>query len=208
MPGTFFSADAGYACSGRRYLRQNRVRAGSSFFRSMVASDFTASSDTPHRHRKARAVFSNRSGSMPFLQPTPNDSVLGRRNSVAGKGGSISRSVMATPIRCPSSAAADTALMADGFWMAQSWAIAQLSMAGMPRTSVAVVITGAAPVFWAISRARSLAPPMWPDRMGITCRPISSMTTTAGSVALSRMSGAMARTAMPHAPMKSSASAA
>ena len=147
-------------------------------------------------------------GSVSFLQPTPSVRVRGRRNSVTGKGGRISRSVMATPTVLPARAAAERALMATGFWMAQSFSTAQVSMAGMPRRSVAVVTTGVAPVFSAIRTARALAPPIWPESSGITCCPASSMTTTAGSVVLSRIKGAMARTAMPQAPMKSRASEA
>ena len=72
--------------------------------------------------------------------------------------------------------------------------------------SVAVVITGTAPHTAASARARSLAPPRWPERMGTAKRPHSSSTTTAGSCALLWQWGAMARTAMPTAPTKTRAS--
>ena len=76
-----------------------------------------------------------------------------------------------------------------------------------PFTSVAVVITASPPVYPAMRRARSFAPPMWPESSEITCFPCSSRTITAGSLVLLTISGAIARTAMPHAPMKISASA-
>lgn len=57
-----------------------------------------------------------------------------------------------------------------------------------------------------MARARSLAPPRWPDNSGTAKCLHSSTTTTAGSLALLRQSGAMARTAMPTAPTKIRAS--
>ena len=91
--------------------------------------------------------------------------------------------------------------------MAQPFATAQLSAAGTPRRSVAVVMTGIAPVLAASSTLSAFAPPIWPERTGMMCRPSSSMTSTAGSVVLSFTCGAIALTAMPQAPMYKSASA-
>ena len=85
-------------------------------------------------------------------------------------------------------------------------AFAQRSTANTPRRSVAVVITAVACSFAAISSASAFAPPRCPERIGITNRPVSSATSTAGSVALLFTCGAIARTAMPAAPTKRSAS--
>ena len=78
---------------------------------------------------------------------------------------------------------------------------AKRSTANMLCVSVAVVRTASAPVIRAILRAHSLAPPRCPDRMGTTWRPFSSMTSTAGSVSFPPICGAIARTAIPQAPM-------
>ncbi len=85
--------------------------------------------------------------------------------------------------------------------------LAHSSTANTPLASVAVVMTGTAPQTAASARASSLAPPRWPESSGTANRPHSSSTTTAGSVALLRQWGAMARTAMPTAPTKIRASA-
>lgn len=79
---------------------------------------------------------------------------------------------------------------------------AHWSKAKIPRASVAVVRTACPPSSPAISRARSLAPPRWPERMGTANRPSSSTTTTAGSRALLTRWGATDRTAIPAAPTK------
>ena len=97
--------------------------------------------------------------------------------------------------------------MARGFWMAHRFSTAHSSTAVTPFTSVAVVTTAAPPVRSATRRASRFAPPMCPDRMGITKCPASSVTTTAGSCVLARTQGAMARTAMPHAQTKTIAPA-
>ena len=78
---------------------------------------------------------------------------------------------------------------------------AKRSTANMLCASVAVVRTASAPVIRAILRAQSLAPPRCPDRMGITWRPFSSMTSTAGSISFPPICGAMVRTVIPQAPM-------
>ena len=66
--------------------------------------------------------------------------------------------------------------------------------------SVAVVITATPLVNVAIFSAKSFAPPICPDKIGIAKSPFSSTTTTAGSLALSLTYGAIERTAIPHAP--------
>ena len=71
--------------------------------------------------------------------------------------------------------------------------------------SVAVVMTAAACSAAASACASAFAPPMCPERIGMTKRARSSITSTAGSVFLLRTKGAISRTAMPHAPMKMSA---
>src|SRR3972149_189505 len=75
------------------------------------------------------------------------------------------------------------------------------SMHGRLFTSVAVVMTGFAPIILAILFARLLAPPKCPERRLITYLPFSSITTTAGSSALFFKKGAMLLTTMPLAMM-------
>ena len=91
--------------------------------------------------------------------------------------------------------------------MAQPFLAAQSSTGKRPVTSVAVVTTAAAPRYAARRRARELAPPMWPERRGMTYCPVSSRASTAGSVTLLFTKGAISRTAMPQAPTKTMASA-
>ena len=57
-------------------------------------------------------------------------------------------------------------------------------------TSAAVVITGVAPMFFAISFESSFAPPKCPDKTLITKFALSSITITAGYVYLSLICGA------------------
>ena len=90
--------------------------------------------------------------------------------------------------------------------MAQPFFAAQASTANLPFTSVAVVMTADAPSAAARRRARSFAPPIWPESSGMTNCIFSSMQSTAGSVFLLARYGAISRTAIPHAPMKMSAS--
>ena len=77
--------------------------------------------------------------------------------------------------------------------IAQPVRAANSSTANFPFTSVAVVITGSAPSTLDSRRASRFAPPMCPERSGITCRARSSRTKTAGSVFLSRTYGAISR---------------
>ena len=94
--------------------------------------------------------------------------------------------------------------------MSEIWqpcSVAQVSAENFPSTSVAVVMTGLAPIFSARRLVMALAPPMWPESREMTKVPPSSITSTAGSVFLSRTQGAMARTAMPVLPMNRMASA-
>ena len=100
----------------------------------------------------------------------------------------------------PSRSLADTCRAASRSVRASPLEAANTSTAKSPFTSVAVVITGTAPMHPLIRSARALAPPTWPDRIGIEKRPPSSTTTTGGSVILSFINGAMARTAIPAAP--------
>src|SRR3972149_239392 len=79
------------------------------------------------------------------------------------------------------------------------------STQGRPQISVAVVITGRAPVAAAISFARELAPPRWPERRLMLNCPLSSTTTTAGSRCFAFTRGAMALTAIPVAEIKTTA---
>ena len=84
---------------------------------------------------------------------------------------------------------------------------ANRSTANFRFRSVAVVITGHAPRISAAVFASALAPPKCPERSGTANRPVSSIETTAGSVRLSRINGAMERTAIPQAPIKTIPSA-
>ena len=84
----------------------------------------------------------------------------------------------------PASRREDTPRIRSGQGTSRPCRRAHWSAAKTPLTSVAVVSTASAPVRAAIRRARSLAPPRWPDRMGTAYRPASSTTTTAGSVLL------------------------
>ena len=74
------------------------------------------------------------------------------------------------------------------------------SIALYPLTSVAVVITAVAFISCAISSESLLAPPICPDKTGITNCPFSSTVITAGSIFLSSIYGAILRTAIPMAP--------
>src|SRR5208282_4521183 len=68
-----------------------------------------------------------------------------------------------------------------------------------PRSSVAVVTTGMAPISLATILASLLAPRIWPERRLIAYLPKSSTTTTAGSVFLLAMRVAMLLTTIPTA---------
>ena len=79
---------------------------------------------------------------------------------------------------------------------------ANTSTANFFCTSVAVVCTASALISSAVSSAIRTAPPMCPERSGITYCPFSSSTRTAESVNLSFTKGAIDRTAIPAAPIK------
>ena len=66
----------------------------------------------------------------------------------------------------PASSLLLTRLMRSGSSTAQFWCLAHASTANTPLASVAVVMTGTAPQTAASARARSLAPPRWPERIG------------------------------------------
>ena len=76
---------------------------------------------------------------------------------------------------------------------------AHTSTANFLFLSVAVVITGSAEIYSAISTAISFAPPIWPESTGITYLPVSSKTITAASLSFDIMHGATALTAIPKA---------
>ena len=160
---------------------------------------------------------------VPRRQPTPARRVLGHSHRASRSGryqstttSAGSRSPSKTPAGLspamghrdqretvfPSSRAEETSTIFSGLHAASPCARAHWSTAKAPFTSVAVVMTAWPPMRAAISRARSLAPPRWPERMGMANCPPSSTTTTAGSVLLCRRWGAMDRTAMPAAPTK------
>ena len=67
--------------------------------------------------------------------------------------------------------------------------------------SLCVVIIASAPNRFANSLERSFAPPICPDKTGITYLPVLSIQTTAGSVCLSSAKGAILRTQIPIAPI-------
>ena len=113
---------------------------------------------------------------------------------------------MQTVTGLPSSADEETFAIPSRFATASPFSFANTSAGNAPFRSVAVVITGDAPVASAISRASAFAPPMWPESTGMTCSPSSSRTSTGGSSSLSRTKGATERTAIPAAPMKTRAS--
>ncbi len=70
-------------------------------------------------------------------------------------------------------------------------------MDGSWLVSVAVVITGIALMSGAIFFANALAPPRCPDMRLMAWFPLSSATTTAGSMVFDSNKGAMIRTAIP-----------
>ncbi|MPN50598.1 hypothetical protein SDC9_198229 [bioreactor metagenome] len=106
------------------------------------------------------------------------------------------------PTGSPASRAEEISLISRGSKIRRSFSTAQTSTANRPFISVAVVITAVAPKSSATSWASLLAPPICPDRMGITNLPPSSMTRTAGSFSFPFKCGATVRTAMPAAPIK------
>ena len=120
--------------------------------------------------------------------------------------------VWASSRKCPSSTAIvtssparmreDTLAMPSLFTVCSAFRLANRSTAKQWFKSVAVVMTGVLPMRSAREPASSLAPPTCPDRTGITKHPCSSITSTGTSFNLSVRNGAMARTAIPQAPIK------
>ena len=86
--------------------------------------------------------------------------------------------------------------------MTRLFSLAHKSIDGILFTSDAVVITASPPKKSAICFAILLAPPTWPLKRLTANSPFSSSTTTAGSVFLFFISGAIVRTTMPDAMMK------
>ena len=212
---------------GQPWARQNASSPASSAFRSMLAAAAMHAGARLCRAQKSVKAASNCSAHVPLRQPMPSTPMWGTRCKASPAGErarakSASAGVRAgsTPAGgvpctgnsaanrtdCPASSLLLTCLMRSASSTVQFWCFAHSSTAKMPWASVAVVITGTAPHTAASARARSLAPPRWPDSTGTAKRPHSSSTTTAGSDALLRQWGAMARTAMPTAPTKTRAS--
>ena len=169
-----------------------------------------------------------RSFSVPRRQPIPSVSERGISLRVVSNG-----SFLYTPIYIPSSPSSPRqspfgsirgssypeqtgisflSIAAETFFavfisdMTKPFSAAHASQENLPAPSVAVVITGCAPISSASFKASAFAPPMWPDNTGMTNFPLSSITMTAGSVVLLFICGAVSRTAMPQAPMNISAS--
>ena len=152
--------------------------------------------------QKAAKASASVSALVPRLQPTPSTPMRGTRCSASPAGQRVRAKSGSSPAVIPSggapamgqsdanctvlpaSSAPLTSLMRSGSSTVQFWCFAHSSTANTPFASVAVVITGTAPHTAASARARSLAPPRWPERMGTAKRPHSSSTTTAWSCAL------------------------
>ena len=109
-------------------------------------------------------------------------------------------------MRCPSSEFAEIMFPPSAVRTVQLYSVPSVSSAHRPVRSLCVVITVSAPIHPATHRASSFAPPTCPDRTGMAYRPVLSIHTTAGSVCLSAMKGAMLRTQIPMAPIKIKAS--
>ena len=194
----------------------------------MVAAAQTASGQRFSSAHSSRNAVSIDSRGVPRRQPTPSTSAFGAKHSppscrrTSTRTSQSAPSVRATPTGhspstghsertrtvSPAKILAETALMPWGSVTAQFWCFAHSSTANSPLASVAVVMTATAPQMAAISLARSLPPPRWPETTGTAKRPHSSTATTAGSRALLFRNGATARTAMPTAPTNTSASKA
>ena len=89
--------------------------------------------------------------------------------------------------------------------MTSPFSMANTSAANFFCTSVAVVITALPPVYSARTFASVTPPPTCPDKSGMANVPFSSRTITGGSVNLSFTNGAIARIAIPAAPINTSA---
>ena len=83
------------------------------------------------------------------------------------------------------------------------FSFANISTAKTPLASVAVVITGTAPILHDNWLHHSFAPPRCPERRDIRNLPCSSATNTAGSVTLLFMYGARVLTAIAAAHINS-----
>ena len=211
---------------GQPWARQKASSPGSSPFRSMLAAWHTAWGARRYASIRRWNARSSAGCPVPLRQPTPSTRLGGMRCSACpacrpavmrmwqlsagagstpwGQGPCKGRSLH-SPTGSPSSSRPETSLIFSGLPMARPWPLAQVSTANSPRPSVAVVITGTAPSPRPSSRAKALAPPMWPETRGMAKRPFSSRQSTAGSWALCRRWGATARTAMPAAPTKTRA---
>ncbi len=167
----------------------------------------------------------------PFLQPIPmtysrgfnkrevsNTSsleVTTTSTNLSGGYGTIRTPVSSQVISCPVSIHIvisfpantfdDTLTIPSLFAIYRLFLFANKSTANFLFRSVAVVITGTAPVFFAIWFARSFAPPICPDKIGMTYFPFSSITSTGTSCSLSVRCGATALTAIPQAPINNKA---
>ena len=126
---------------------------------------------------------------------------FGGCNSAISSGDMHAGSTAITMIS-PCNSFPDTCRIASGLHTRRPFFLANTSTAKSPFTSVAVVTTAAECNASAICCASSLAPPRCPDSTGITNCPASSSTSTGLSTVLWRIKGAMARTAIPRAPMK------
>ena len=187
----------------------------------MLAAAATPCGARPLSRQKAAKAASRCCAVVPRRQPMPSTAMRGTMCSACPVGVSVNaKSALpsaagSTPaggvpcmgqsaVKCtrfPASNAPLTCLMRSGSATMQPCRLAHSSTAKRPCRSVAVVMTGTAPHTAASRRASALAPPRWPDSSGTANRPHSSSTTTAGSAALLRQYGAMARTAIPTAPM-------
>ena len=227
-PSTAPRARAENVSSVRPRLWQKARSPGSSRFRSMLHTLEKARGWRPLSSRSAAKARSSAAAGVSLRHPTPSTATAGisrraspasrRRVSRASQSPSAARATpsggwpaMGQGLRIvavsPERTLEEKRTMASGLSTRQFCRLAHSSTAKIPRTSVAVVMTAVPPRQAATRRARSLAPPRWPLRMGIAKRPVSSTTTTAGSLALWRTWGATARTAMPAAPKKTRASA-
>ena len=229
VPGTAFNSFAEYVKNGSPFAPANARSAGSSFLRSMLAMQESSEAETPCAESSRRTNASNASGSFPRRQPAPSAKRCGISQSVVSYGVLCSREtqtpIFAFPVVSPAGSvpetgrsdenptgsplrsAAETCFASSMFVMNRRFCFANTSTANNSLMSVAVVITGVAPSAFESVSASAFDPPRCPESSGIANVPFSSSTSTAGSVFLSLTHGAIARTAMPLAQTKISASA-
>ena len=100
------------------------------------------------------------------------------------------------PTASPLSIRPDISCIMTGLTIFILCSAANKSTANIPLVSVAVVITGIAPILSASSLHHSLAPPICPESSEIRNLPLSSATSTAGSVTLLLRYGAIVLTAI------------